>query len=70
MIAKIFRPLMEITMDGYINDMVVITTKEWEHLKDLAEVFKILKEHNMRLNAANCTFKVSSGKFFGHLVIK
>ena len=55
-------------MDAYIGDMVVKSKKEPDHLKDLVEVFKILKEHKLRLNAANCAFGVSSNKFLQHLV--
>ena len=55
-------------MDAYINDVVVKSKKEMDHLKDLAEVFTILKGHKLRLNGAKCAFEVSLGKFLGHLV--
>ena len=48
--------------------MVVINKKESNHLKDLAEVFAILKKHKLRLNAAKCAFRVSLGKSLGHLL--
>lgn len=41
-----------------------------DHLGDLAEVFTILKQHLLRLNAAKCAFRFSSGKFLGHLVTR
>ena len=37
-------------------------------MRDLAEVFAILKEHKLRLNIAKCAFGVSSKKFVRHLV--
>ena len=55
-------------MEAYIDDMVVKGREEWDHLRDITEVFKILKKHKFRLNAAKCTFKVSPGKFLGQLV--
>ena len=55
-------------MDAYIYDMVIKSKKKPDHPKDLAEVFVIIKEHKLRLNAANCAFGVNSGKFLGHLV--
>ena len=55
-------------MDVYIDDMVVKRKKEPDHLKDLVEVFTIVKEYKLRLNATKCAFIVSSGKFLGHLV--
>ena len=56
------------TMDAYIDDMVVKSKKILNHLKDLSEVFEILKEHKLRLNIAKCAFRLSSGKFLVHLV--
>ena len=58
------------TKDTYIDDMVVKSKKELDHLKDLTEIFTILKEHELRLNAAKCTFRVSLDKFIWHLVTR
>ena len=55
-------------MDAYIEDMVVKSKEELDYLKDLVEVFEILKEHKLRLNVTKCAFGVSSGKFLGRLV--
>ena len=49
MITKIFGHLMGNTIDAYIDDMVIKSKKELDHLKDLAEVFEILKEHKLTL---------------------
>ena len=68
MITKVFIHLMGKTMDAYIDDMVVKSKKILNHLKDLSEVFEILKEHKLRLNIAKCAFRLSSGKFLVHLV--
>ena len=59
---------MSKTMDAYINDMVVKSKKEPNHVRHLAKVFVILKRHKLRLNAAKYAFGVSSKKFLGHLV--
>ena len=53
-------------MDAYIDNMVVKIKKEPDHLKDVAEVFVILKEHKLRLNAIKCAFGVSLSKFLEH----
>ncbi|KAH9658287.1 Ribonuclease H [Citrus sinensis] len=34
-----------------------------DHIKDLREIFDILRKYKMRLNPAKCAFGVSSGKF-------
>ena len=36
--------LMWSTMDAYVDDIVVKSEEEWDHLKDLSKVLKILKE--------------------------
>ena len=50
-------------MDAHINDMVVKSKEESNHIKDLTEVFSILKRHKLRLNAAKC----ACGEIFGTL---
>ena len=48
MIIKMFWCLMGSTMDSYIDDIVVKSKIEQDHLKNLAQVFEILKEHKLR----------------------
>lgn len=56
-------------MEAYIDNMVV-KSKEDRHLDHLAEVFAILKKHQLRLNAEKCAFGVDSSQFLGHLVTR
>ena len=39
------------------------------HMIDLAEIFDILRQHQLRLNAEKCSFGVGSGKFLGYMII-
>ena len=64
---KMFEPILGKTMDAYIDDMVVKSKKELDHIRDLTKVLTILKRQRLRLNASKCAFGVSSGKFLGHL---
>ncbi|GFZ09175.1 hypothetical protein Acr_20g0009830 [Actinidia rufa] len=57
MITKLFRRLIGRTMDAYIDDMVVKSKEERNHLKYLNKVFDILKEHKLRLNADKCAIR-------------
>jgi len=68
MVTKMFEPLLGRTMEAYINDMVVKSKDEKDHLRDLDEMFQILKKNKLRLNASKCAFGVGSGKFLGFLV--
>ena len=51
-----------------MDDLLVKSTEEVDHIKHLAEAFGILRKFQMKLNPAKCVFGVSSGKFLGHLV--
>lgn len=53
-----------------MDDMLVNSLKEAEHLVDLDEIFGILRKHKMMLNLAKCAFGVSSRKFLGFKVNK
>ena len=52
----------------YIDDMVVKSKIESEHVNDLENIFGILRRHKLRLNASKCSFSVGSGKFLGYMV--
>ena len=39
-----------------------------EHVGDLVNIFEILREHKLRLNASKCSFGVGSGKFLGYMI--
>ena len=67
---KIFEPILGKTMDAYIDNMVFKSKEEPDHIRDLTEVFAILKKHKLRLNVANCVFRVSSRKFLDLLVMR
>ena len=48
--------------------MVVKTKESGRHTSDLAEVFDILRQHKLCLNAVKCTFRVGFGKFLGYMI--
>ena len=52
----------------YIDDMVVKSKIESEHVNDLENIFGILRRHKLRLNASKCSFGVGSRKFLGYMV--
>ena len=39
-----------------------------EHVRDLGDIFEILRRHKLRLNASKCSFGVGSRKFLGYMV--
>lgn len=52
----------------YVDDMLVKSVREMQHLDDLQETFDTLKRYNMKLNPSKCVFRVSSRKFLGFMV--
>jgi len=55
-------------MEVYIDDMLVKSMIEKDHISHLRECFKQLNLYNVKLNPAKCRFGVRSGEFLGYLV--
>ena len=51
-----------------VDDMLVKSKDEANHLDDLKETFSTLHKHNMKLNPAKCVFAIALGKFLGFMV--
>ena len=51
-----------------MNDMLVKSQREDDHLDDLKETFDTLYSYNMKLNLNKCAFGVMVGKFLGFMV--
>ena len=52
----------------YVDDMLVKSQQEEDHLKDLKETFDTLRFYNIKLNPGKCTFGVTAGKFLEFMV--
>ena len=68
LMTKIFRPLVDRTMEVYIDDIVVKSKTRGDHTHHLQEVFHLLRRYDMKLNPSKCAFGVSVGKFLGFMV--
>ena len=66
--TRMFKPLLRRSIEIYIDDMVVKSKAESEHVNDLGRIFEILRRHKLRLNASKCSFGVGLGKFLGYMV--
>jgi len=55
-------------IEVYIDDIVVKSKLESEHVNDLDNIFKVLRKHNLSLHAFTCSFGVGSRKFLGYMV--
>ena len=63
-----FHPQIWWNVEVYVDDMLVKSQDEGEHLNDLQEMFNTLRQYSMKLNPSKCAFGVSSGKFLGFMV--
>ena len=63
-----FEAQMGKNIEVYIDDMVVKSKMESEHIGDLTDIFQILRGHKLCLNASKCSFRVGSGKILNYMV--
>ena len=68
LVNRMFQKQIGTTMEVYIDDMLVKSTTAELHIAHLSEEFQILRNYNMKLNPAKCTFGVSAEKFLGFIV--
>ena len=68
MMTRMFEPQLGKSIEIYIDDMVIKSKLESEHINDLGNIFEILRRHKLRLNTFKCSFGVGSGKFLGYMV--
>ena len=68
MMTRMFEPQLGKNIKIYVDDMVVKSKVESEHLGDLGSTFNVLRKHKLRLNASKCSFGVGSCKFLGYMV--
>ena len=59
---------MDKSIEVYIDDMIVKSKLVSEHVGDLTNIFEILREHKLLLNASKCSFGMGSGNFWGYMV--
>ena len=52
----------------YVDDILVKSIREDDHMDDLKETFNTLRSYNMKLNPNKYAFRVTAGKFLGFMV--
>ena len=62
LMMKIFKPLIDRTMEIYIDDIVVKSETRVEHIQHL------MWAYNMKLNPTKYAFGVNAGKILGFMV--
>jgi hypothetical protein len=52
----------------YVYDIIVRSTKQWDHIADLQETFTNFRKARLKHNPKKCIFGVKEGKFLDCLV--
>ena len=65
---KMFTHQIGRNVQVYMDDMLVKSIREDDHLDNLKETFDTLRSYNMKLNPNKCAFGVTAGKFLGFIV--
>ena len=65
---RMFTPQIGRNVQVYVDNMLVKSLREEDHLKDLKETFDTLRSYSMKLNPGKCAFGVTTGKFLGFMV--
>ena len=68
LVNQMFKKQIGRNVEVYVDDMLVKSRKEKDHLDDLRETFNTLRQYHMKLNPSKCAFEVSSGKFLGFII--
>nr|XP_016440641.1 PREDICTED: uncharacterized protein LOC107766381 [Nicotiana tabacum] len=65
---NIFDDILHKNVECYVDDLVVKSRKEGDHLQDLRMAFERLRRYQLRMNPLKYAFGVTSGKFLGFIV--
>ena len=66
MMTRMFEPQLGKNIEIYIDDMVVKSKLESEHVNDLGNIIEILRRYKLQLNAFKCSFGVKLGYLVTH----
>jgi hypothetical protein len=68
MTAKVLHSQIDRNVLTYVDDIIVKSTKQENHIADLQETFANFRQASLKLNPEKCVFGVKKGKFLGCLV--
>ena len=66
--TTMFHDMMHREIEVYVDDVIIKSKKQSDHVKDLRRFFERLRRYNLKLNPAKCVFGVPSGKLLGFIV--
>ncbi|KAI5316862.1 hypothetical protein L3X38_036569 [Prunus dulcis] len=65
---SIFHDMIGHSLEVYIDDVVVKSPEEGDHVSNLKRAFLRMRQHKLKMNPKKCVFAVQAGNFLGFLV--
>ena len=66
--TTLFHDMMHQDVKVYVDDMIVKSRDESNHLEALKRFFERIRQFRLTLNPKKCTFGVTFGKLLGYMV--
>jgi hypothetical protein len=68
LINDIFREYLDIFVVAYLDDILIYSINEKDHIKQINLVFKVLEKAGMRINKPKYTFHAKEMEFLGYII--
>ncbi|KAI5350352.1 hypothetical protein L3X38_003243 [Prunus dulcis] len=65
---SIFHDMIGHSLEVYIDDVVIKSPEEGNHISSLRKAFLRMRQHELKMNPKKCVFGVQAGNFLGFLV--
>ncbi|XP_070009984.1 uncharacterized protein [Nicotiana sylvestris] len=66
--TAIFHDMMHQEIKVYVDDVIIKSRTQDDHVRDLRKFFERLRKYDLKLNPAKCAFGVPSNKLLGFIV--
>jgi len=67
---SVLRPYLDKFVIVFINDILIYSKNEEEHVEPLAAVLRLLREHQLYAKLSKCSFFQTEVHYLGHVVSK
>jgi len=68
MTKVVLGPQLQKNIIAYVDDIVMMSKNEEDHITDLKEIFANLREAGLKLNLEKCVFGISRSKMLGYII--
>ena len=64
----IFADLLDVFVIIYLDDILILSLNEEDHIQHVSEVLRRLRKHNLFANSKKCLFHPDSIEYLGHII--